>query len=121
VEVVGSAALACVAWVRGVCSLFAKGTTARDDIIYALIGSSAVACVVCVRGGCNLLWWTRQREEILSMVVVGDGGGNGGDIGGGGGGDGMSTESNRVVQRERRHARAMSRKRLRFRCPGRAN
>jgi hypothetical protein len=93
VEVVGSAAVACVAWVRGVCSLLRRARQREMRLSMGLIGSSAVACVACVREGCNLLRWARRREERLLMVVIGDGGGDAGDIGGGDGGDGMGAES----------------------------
>jgi hypothetical protein len=78
---VGSAAVASVAWVRGVVRLLRRARKLETSLSMGLVGSSAAACVACVREGCSLLRWARQREEIFSMIVIGGGGGNGGDIG----------------------------------------
>jgi hypothetical protein len=91
VEVVGSAAVACVTWVRSVCRLLQRARRREIILSMGLVGSSAVACIACVRGGWNLLRWTRQREERLSMVVIGDGGG---------GGDGIGTDSSGPARKE---------------------
>jgi hypothetical protein len=98
VDGVGSAAVACVTWVRGVCILLRRVRKREMILSMGVIGSPAVACVVCVRGGCKLLRWTRQREARLSVVVTGDGGDSGGDIGGGGGGD--CTESSGPARKD---------------------